>query len=82
MMGSQHTPWTFEVHQLSEGFSGVVYDAAGQRIADHLDEATARLIAAAPELLAALELLVQRCGPLSHDGAIARAVIAKARGEA
>lgn len=43
-------------------------------------EANARLIAAAPELLEALELVAKRCGPRSQDGAIARAAIAKARG--
>ena len=45
-------------------------------------EANALLIAAAPELLEALELVVTRCGPHSTDGAIARAAIAKARGAA
>jgi len=43
-------------------------------------EADANLIAAAPELLAALVLVTQRCGPNSSDGAVARAAIAKARG--
>lgn len=44
--------------------------------------ANARLIAAAPELLAALILLEKRCGPLAEDGKIARAAIARATGAA
>lgn len=36
------------------------------------------LVAAAPELLEALKLVVTRCGPSSHDGKVARAAIAKA----
>lgn len=41
--------WTYEVHELSTGYSAIVYDEHGQRIADHLSEERARLIAAAPE---------------------------------
>ena len=53
-------PWTYEVHRLSEGYSAIVYDACGHRIGglDHLDEPTARLIAAAPTLYEALEELL------------------------
>ncbi|HEX5320600.1 MAG TPA: hypothetical protein VFW46_15660 [Stellaceae bacterium] len=56
MSASNSAPWTYEVHELSEGYSAIVYDARGNRIGgfDHLDEATARLIAAAPELYEAL----------------------------
>lgn len=43
-------------------------------------EANARLIAAAPELLEALKLVVTRCGPNATDGKIALAAIAKAEG--
>jgi len=52
----KHTPeWTYEVHQLSEGYSGIVYDEHGQMVADHLSEERACLIADAPDLLEALE---------------------------
>lgn len=53
--GQYPAPWSYEVHELSEGLSAIVYDANGTAIADHLDEATAAKIAAAPELLEALE---------------------------
>lgn len=55
-------PWTVELHHLSEGPAWVVYDANGYRIADYLDEATAHLIAAAPDLAKALHaLLPEEC---------------------
>lgn len=38
------------------------------------------LAASAPELLAALKMVVSRCGPKSRDGQIAREAIAKAEG--
>lgn len=47
--------WSYETHELSEGYSSIVYDERGQKIADHLTEDRAALIAAAPDLLAALE---------------------------
>jgi hypothetical protein len=49
------TVWTYEVHELSEGDSAIVYDERGRAVADHLSEEHARLIAAAPEMLAALK---------------------------
>lgn len=48
-------PWSAEVHELSEGFTGCVYDANGHRLVDYLSEADANLIAAAPKLLQALK---------------------------
>jgi hypothetical protein len=42
--------WTWEEHQLSEGFSCIVYDEHGRMVADHLDRETAAKIAAAPDL--------------------------------
>lgn len=48
-------PWTWEEHELSEGYSCIVYDANGHRIgADHLSQGDAALIAAAPALYEAL----------------------------
>jgi hypothetical protein len=52
---SPHGAWTWEEHELSEGYSCIVYDQRGQAIADHLDRDTAAKIAAAPELYEALE---------------------------
>lgn len=43
----QHpTPWTWEEHELPEGFSCIVYDARGTRVGrlDHLDADTASVI--------------------------------------
>lgn len=84
---SAHTPgpWTHEVHELSSGYSAIVYDANGYRLGgfDHLTEADARLIAAAPEMLDALKRAViemEMWCPV-HAAAeikIAKAAIAKA----
>lgn len=49
-MSAKTPAWTYEVHELSEGFSGIVYDEHGWMIADHLSEDRASLIAAAPML--------------------------------
>lgn len=83
------TGWTCEVHELSEGFSAIVYDEHGQMLADHLDEDRALLIAAAPDMLAALEAITQ-VRVQGHDNIwagtsrcreIAATALAKARGE-
>lgn len=70
----EHTPgpWSYEVHELSEGYSAIVYDARGQRVGtDHLSEADAALIAAAPDLLAAIkdaqDFIRSYFGPVSSD---------------
>ena len=47
--------WTWELHELSEGPSAIVYDEHGRMIADHLTPAIAAKIAAAPALLEALQ---------------------------
>jgi len=47
MTGSSETQvggWTYEVHELSDGFSAIVYSERGYRVADHLTEATAKQI--------------------------------------
>jgi len=46
--------WTWELHELSEGPSAIVYDEHGRMIADHLTPAIAAKIAAVPALLEAL----------------------------
>jgi hypothetical protein len=90
---SQHTPGPWEIDQaIRHGFT--VYSQQAGFIVGYMDEegrygaveseANARLIAAAPDLLEALEeLLVQREGHYSTQTAWdkARAAIAKARGE-
>jgi hypothetical protein len=85
-MSGKHTPgpWTYEVHELSSGFSGIVYDAQGYCVGtDHLTEADARLIAAAPEMLEALRQIGLRYGPtvtLQDCIDLAQSIIAKAEG--
>ena len=51
--------WSFESDETSSGQAFTVYDKSGHRVTDpHIGERQARLIAAAPDLLAALELLL------------------------
>lgn len=78
-MENKHTPWTVTKYGY-EKYS--VNGVNGVEVCSTYSEYHARLIAAAPELLEALELVVKRCGPHSSDGAIALAAIAKARGNA
>jgi len=67
---AEHTegPWTYEDHQLSEGYSGIVYDQHGMRIADHLSHSRSRLIAAAPLLLEALKTFTDEYVALVNSG--------------
>lgn len=98
---NKHTPgpWKAEIHCVWGGPNLDRYVAAtGTGIGEQEQQANARLIAAAPDLLAALEAIEARIsgtydnpalmdfGPLSIDAeadcsAIARAAIAKARGQ-
>ena len=90
---SKHTPGPW---RLSPADDTVVIDATGSEVAaidgDYnqpeawpLMEANARLIAAAPDMLAALEAIMgERWSPggrSEHVSDLARAAIAKARGE-
>ena len=91
-----HTPapWSVEIDHSSNApefirthVDGEMYDLASV-LCDETGNATAnaRLIAAAPELLAALEGLLQYTGGWdetdpTHPVVIARAAIAKAKGE-
>lgn len=83
-----HTPWTIiaDVPEHSIGYRAIV-DADGDTICNPspMGEANARLIAAAPDLLAALQSLVAVCENegFPHLGRIlpaARNAIAKATG--
>lgn len=92
-MSGQHTPGPWVIEEVTSfdfhdcyilgPFNGVYKDIIATVQCTDLPQcmADARLIAAAPDLLAALVLVVQRCGPLSEDGKIARAAIAKATGQ-
>lgn len=83
-------PWSYEVHELSEGYSGIVYDASGHRVGtDHLSEEDAAVIAAAPDLLEALKAmthglpeLLESIGYSDEEDMLgmAAAAIAKAEG--
>lgn len=85
-MTNKHTPgpWEYEVHELSSGLSGIVYGAHGYAIADHLSEANASLIAAAPELLDALQSFVAavdraKGAPVQFYDGMSNSAITKAR---
>ena len=43
-MNTSATRWTYEVHQLSEDYSAIIYDANGYAVADHLKKEHADLI--------------------------------------
>jgi hypothetical protein len=85
-------PWSGEVHELSEGPSGIVYDANGYCVADGLKPSDVHIIAAGPSLLASLKelkelfrfALLSTTPELAKDGMEfirkAEAVIAKAEG--
>jgi len=94
-MKTQHTPgpwkinkkYSFSVETLSDG-QGIniiaeCSDPDGIRSAGE-DSANAKLIAAAPDLLAALEAMIAKidADKLPISCSLARAAIAKARGEA
>lgn len=83
--GARHTPGPWRVvgrDPTPESRRFGYWDVEGKsNVANDLTYDDACLIAAAPELYEALKLVVQRCGPNSTDGAIARAALAKARGE-
>jgi hypothetical protein len=75
------TPWEAEIHEISEGIVGVVYDRGGQSVAGvNLRPADAHLIAAAPELYEALRRL-DEYGHTDATWDLAKRAMAKARGE-
>lgn len=71
--------WKAIPSHVAEG-SAQVRHVAGWLLCEVPSDSYARLIAAAPDLLAALKLVVMRCGPNSEDGKQARAAIAKSEG--
>lgn len=86
-MTTQHTPGPWELRQSSRDYWFIDYDQGGEGYTlTKLDcgEKDARLISAAPELLAALEGLLNALPSATTHPAIkaARAAIAKATGEA
>jgi hypothetical protein len=52
--------WTFEVHELSEGFSAIVYDERGFAVADHLTERGARVMVEAHNARARLRATITK----------------------
>ena len=92
MSGAQHTPgpWTFAMFKRAIARDEVprIYGPGGLDIAETISKDDARLIAAAPDLLAALEgyLSVYRMDPFANASnglnEKARAAIAKAKGQA
>lgn len=93
-MSGQHTPgpWSLAPAHVIIGANGMRICQVPVRL-DANDVADLRLIAAAPELLEALERLLADCGEAMSDGYVensihinevelGRAVIAKARGDA
>jgi hypothetical protein len=91
-MSTKHTPGPWHVEVYNEGRNMDIQDAQGRGV---LTKENARLIAAAPDLLAALEDMVEAlaldrledggqfiCEAYGEHFTAARAAIAKARGEA
>ena len=86
-MTTQHTPGPWELRQSSRDYWFIDYDQGGEGYTlTKLDcgEKDARLISAAPDLLAAIEGLLNALPSATTHPAIkaARAAIAKATGEA
>lgn len=88
---SKHTkgPWTLIIggpHWNNPGTTNyqIAWSSEGELVVDHVyEEADAHLIAAAPELLEALEVAFQHIDKTTHcnDWAKVCAAIAKAKGE-
>lgn len=94
-MTTSHTPGPWASHLVDETIVVIprrplpqhISTLGHSEVADDEDYANARLIAAAPELLAALEIADKFCGSLTSDECPdsvhipIRAAIAKAKGE-
>lgn len=62
-------PWTWEEHELSEGYSCIVYDADGRKVElDHIDRNTAATVAATFDLYDALARLERAYASALHVG--------------
>lgn len=70
MQQHSENEWTFEEHQLSEGFSCVVYDGHGKMVADHLDRETAAKVSAAHEMFEALQVVLNGYLAVCNDWAL------------
>jgi hypothetical protein len=90
---SKHTPGPWIARRTAAGWSGtrgwaIDFNEDQEQVVDFVyEEADARLIAAAPELLEALHGVVRRCEGMGYVGVdgqylkVVRAAIAKAGGE-
>ena len=86
MNETKHTPGTWYEAKMGNDHQGLVVDEqTGANVAVAYDKANARLIAAAPDLLAVLETILERLGtcPMQDDelAQVLRAAIAKSKGE-
>ena len=80
-MSHTQGPWEYNEEELSTGMSFDVYNENGKRITEaYVTQKEARLIAAAPELLEALEDIYKRGYEMSQYEMV-RSLIAKARGQ-
>lgn len=87
-MITQHTPAPWELRQSANGYWFIDYEQGGEDYTLtklECEERDARLIAAAPDLLVALEACLHRLDAHDDQSApeclVARAAIAKATGE-
>lgn len=80
---TKHTPGSWR-YEYGPGFCGALISARGTIIAEFISEprpSNARLIAAAPDLLEALQGLIAGAEAMGWNTKKARAAIAKATGE-
>ena len=85
MTQTAKTPWRFSPWHIEEGPSAV-YDANGDLVCTTSSDETAKMIAAAPDMLESLRRVVDTCRAGCPAGlpalSAARAAIARATGEA
>lgn len=79
---SEHTPGPWKIRAYKDRGFAIDFNEDQEQIVDFVyEEADAHLIAAAPDLLEALEAVVRVADRATVEFDMARAAIAKARGE-